>query len=85
MKKYIILTVETIVIFGLLCMAVFLPSTPNKVLNLVINITFNYLLGNDYSIDVDLDPTSTMKKNDYTFLDVYLFFDLCQYSNIKLY
>ena len=30
------------------------------------NITFNYLLGNDYSIDVDLDPTSTMKKNDYT-------------------
>ena len=30
------------------------------------NITFNYILGNDYSIDVDLDPTSTMKRNDYT-------------------
>ena len=30
------------------------------------NITFNYLLGNDYSLDVDLDPTSTLKSNEYT-------------------
>ena len=27
---------------------------------------FNYILGNDYSIDVDLDFTSTLKKNEYT-------------------
>ena len=30
------------------------------------NISFNYLLGNDYNLDVDLDPTSTLKSNEYT-------------------
>ena len=29
-------------------------------------LVFNYLLGNDYSIDVDLDPTSTIKNDEYT-------------------
>ena len=29
-------------------------------------IEFNYLLGNDYTLDVDLDSTSTLKKSDYT-------------------
>jgi hypothetical protein len=29
-------------------------------------ISFNYILGNDYSIDVDLDPTSTLKSSEYT-------------------
>ena len=29
-------------------------------------ITFNYLLGNDYTLDVDLDSTSTLKKSDHT-------------------
>ena len=29
-------------------------------------ISFNYMLGNDYSIDVDLDPTSTLKSSEYT-------------------
>ena len=29
-------------------------------------IEFNYILGNDYSVDVDLDFTSTLKKNEYT-------------------
>ena len=29
-------------------------------------ISFNYMLGNDYSIDVDLDPTSTLKSSNYT-------------------
>ena len=30
------------------------------------NISFNDLLGNDYNLDVDLDPTSTLKSNEYT-------------------
>ena len=30
------------------------------------NISFNYLIGNDYSMDVDLDPTSTLSSNEYT-------------------
>ena len=29
-------------------------------------ISFNYLLGNDYTLDVDLDPTSTLSSNEYT-------------------
>ena len=29
-------------------------------------IEFNYILGNDYSVDVDLDFTSTLKKDEYT-------------------
>ena len=29
-------------------------------------ISFNYILGNDVSIDVDLDPTSTLKSSEYT-------------------
>ena len=29
-------------------------------------LVFNYLLGNDYTIDVDLDPTSTIKNDEYT-------------------
>ena len=29
-------------------------------------IAFNYLLGNDYTLDVDLDSTSTLKKSDHT-------------------
>ena len=29
-------------------------------------ISFNYLLGNDYTMDVDLDPTSTLKSSEYT-------------------
>ena len=29
-------------------------------------VEFNYILGNDYTIDVDLDPTSTIKNNEYT-------------------
>jgi len=28
--------------------------------------SFKYMLGNDYSIDVDLDPTSTLKSSEYT-------------------
>ena len=28
--------------------------------------SFNYILGNDYSVDVDLDATSTIKKSHYT-------------------
>ena len=30
------------------------------------NVSINYLLGNDYSIDVDIDPTSTLKADEYT-------------------
>ena len=30
------------------------------------NISFNYLLGNDYSLDSDIDPTSTLKNDEYT-------------------
>ncbi len=30
------------------------------------NVSFNYLLGNDYSIDVDIDPTTTLKADEYT-------------------
>ena len=30
------------------------------------NVSFNYLLGNDYSLDVDIDPTSTLKADEYT-------------------
>jgi len=30
------------------------------------NVSFNYLLGNEYSLDVDIDPTTTLKKDDYT-------------------
>ena len=30
------------------------------------NISFNYLLGNEYSLDVDIDPTSTLKGDEYT-------------------
>ena len=30
------------------------------------NISFNYLLGNDYSLDFDIDPTSTLKSDEYT-------------------
>ena len=28
--------------------------------------SFNYIIGNDYSIDVDLDPTNTLINNEYT-------------------
>ena len=30
------------------------------------NVSFNYLLGNDYSLDVDIDPTSTLSGDEYT-------------------
>lgn len=30
------------------------------------NVSFNYLLGNDYSLDFDIDSTSTLKKDEYT-------------------
>ena len=30
------------------------------------NVSVNYLLGNDYSLDVDIDPTSTLKGDEYT-------------------
>ena len=30
------------------------------------NVSFSYLLANDYSFDVDLDPTSTLKNDEYT-------------------
>ena len=30
------------------------------------NISFNYLLGNDYSLDIDIDPTSTLKGDEST-------------------
>ena len=30
------------------------------------NVSFSYLLANDYSFDVDLDPTSTLKSDEYT-------------------
>ena len=30
------------------------------------NISFNYIIGNDYSIDVDLDHSSTIKNDEYT-------------------
>ena len=30
------------------------------------NVSFNYLLGNDYSLDVDIDPTSTLRGDEYT-------------------
>ena len=30
------------------------------------NISFSYLLGNDYSLDFDIDPTSTLKNDEYT-------------------
>ena len=29
-------------------------------------ISFDYILGNDYSVDMDLDPTSTANNNQYT-------------------
>ena len=29
-------------------------------------VSFNYLLGNDYSLDFDIDPTSTLKGDEYT-------------------
>ena len=29
-------------------------------------VSFDYLLGNDYTLDVDLDPTSTLSSNEYT-------------------
>ena len=30
------------------------------------NVSFNYLLGNDYSLDIDIDPTSTLKNDENT-------------------
>ena len=33
-------------------------------------ISLNYILGNDYSIDFDLDPTSTIQNNDYTLASI---------------
>ena len=30
------------------------------------NVSFNYLLGNDYSLDIDIDPTSTLAGDEYT-------------------
>ena len=30
------------------------------------NVSFNYLLGNDYSLDVDIDPTATLSGDKYT-------------------
>jgi len=30
------------------------------------NVSFNYLLGNEYSLDVDIDPTTTLKKDGST-------------------
>ena len=30
------------------------------------NVSFNYLLGNDYSLDFDIDPTSTLSGDEYT-------------------
>ena len=33
-------------------------------------ILLNYILGNDYSIDFDLDPTSTIQNNEYTLASI---------------
>ena len=34
------------------------------------NISLDYIIGNDYSIDIDLDPTSTIQNNQYTLASI---------------
>lgn len=45
MKKYIILVIETLIIIGVLCAAKFIPSTGIKALNIILNISYNLIMG----------------------------------------
>lgn len=44
-KKYIILIVETLIIAGMLCLVKFIPSTGIKGIDIVLNISYNLIMG----------------------------------------